>query len=63
MPAPLAQELETAVKEGNYSSKSEFIRQLLREWRKQQVLAEVQESRREIAAGKGKVLKNFKDLR
>jgi antitoxin ParD1/3/4 len=63
MPASLADEVEKAVKEGNFASKSEFIRDLLREWKTQRLLADIAQSRKEIAQGKGKVLRSLKDLR
>ncbi len=63
MPAALAEEVTKAVKEGNFASKSEFIRDLLREWKMRRLLIDIQQSRKEIAQGKGKVLKSLKDLR
>lgn len=63
MPATLAEEVDMAVKEGNFASKSEFIRDLLREWKTQRLLADIKQSRKEIAQGKGKVLRSLKDLR
>jgi len=63
MPAALAEEVNKAVKEGNFASKSEFIRDLLREWKTKKLLADIKQSRLEIAQGKGKVLRSLKDLR
>ncbi len=63
MPETLAKEVDQAVKEGNFASKSEFIRDLLREWKNQQLLRDIAQSRKEIAQGKGKVLRSLKDLR
>ncbi len=63
MSAGLAKELSDATKEGNFSSKSEFVRDLLRSWQERKLLAEIEASRREIASGKGKVLKSLRDLR
>ena len=63
LPASMAKAVKNAVKTGFYSSTSEFFRDLLRDWQKGKLLTELNESRLEIAAGKGKVLKSLKDLR
>jgi len=63
LPSPMAKTVKTAVKAGLYSSTSEFFRDLLRDWQKGNLLNELGESRAEIAAGKGKVLKSLKSLR
>lgn len=60
----LAKDLENAVKKGKYSSKSEFLRQLIREkLLEEDLLRRVRISQKEIAMGKGKILKSLKDLR
>jgi Arc/MetJ-type ribon-helix-helix transcriptional regulator len=63
LPTPMVKTVKTAVKNGAFSSTSEFFRHLLREWQEEQVLNEVNKSRAEISAGKGKILKSFKDLK
>ncbi|MBI5077736.1 hypothetical protein HZB94_05165 [Candidatus Falkowbacteria bacterium] len=63
LPSPMAKTVKTAVKAGAYSSTSEFFRHLLREWQEGRLLTELNESRLEIASGKGKVLKSLKTLR
>lgn len=63
LPSPLAKAVKSAVKTGSYSSTSEFFRQLLREWQEGKLLNEINESRREIASGRGKILKSLKTLR
>lgn len=63
LPSPMAKTVRIAVKTGSYSSISEFFRYLLREWQEGKLLKELNESRLEISAGKGKVLKSLKDLR
>lgn len=63
LPPSMAKTVKTAVKNGAYSSTSEFFRDLLRDWQKGKLLNELNESRLEIAAGKGKVLNSLKDLR
>jgi Arc/MetJ-type ribon-helix-helix transcriptional regulator len=59
----MKKDIEFEVKVGGYASTSEFFRELLREWKKNNLLRELQQSRAEIAAGKGKVLRSLKDLR
>ena len=63
LPAQMAKMVKREVKKGRYASVSEFFRSLLREYEESGLLAEIEESRREIAKGKGKVLRSFKDLR
>lgn len=63
LPLELKQEVEKAVKSGQYATKSEFFRHLLRLWKEEQTLQEIRESQREISAGKGKILKSLKNLR
>ena len=63
LPPKLNQEVERALESGQYASKSEFFRHLLRLWKEEQTLKELQESEREIASGKGKILKSLKQLR
>ena len=60
----LARELEKAVKRGKYSSKSEFLRVLIREKvEEDDLVRRVWISQKEIAQGKGRVLRSLKDLR
>jgi Arc/MetJ-type ribon-helix-helix transcriptional regulator len=63
LPAELNQEVEKALKTGNFATKSEFFRHLLRLWKEEQALQGLRESQREIAKGEGKILKSLKDLR
>jgi len=63
LPSPMAKTVKTAVKTGNYASTSEFFRHLLRDWQEGKLLTELNESRMEIASGKGKVLSSLKALR
>ena len=55
--------VESQVKSGRYSSKSEFFRNLLRMWIEGQLLRELEESRKELNEGKGKILRSLADLR
>lgn len=63
LPKELTKEVEKAVQSGQYASKSEFFRSLLRLWKEQQLLEEILESEKEFAQGKGKILRSLKDLR
>lgn len=63
LPIELGKIVEKTVKSGQYATKSEFFRHLLRMWAEGRLLKDLDESRKEIAAGRGKVLKSLKDLR
>lgn len=63
VPTVVKKEIEIAVKKGGYATKSEFIRDLMRLWKEQQLLESLRESKAEIFAGKGKVLRSLKSLR
>jgi Arc/MetJ-type ribon-helix-helix transcriptional regulator len=55
--------VEKELESGQYASKSEFIRSLLRDWYETKLLKELEESRKEMKSGRGKLLKSLKDLR
>lgn len=63
LPAQLNTVVEKEVKTGQYASKSEFFRSLLRSFLEARIAKELEESRNELKAGKGKVLKSLSDLR
>ena len=63
LPSKMAKTVKMAVDEGNFMSTSEFFRELLRDWQEGKLLRELQGSRREIVAGKGKILRSLKSLR
>lgn len=58
----LNQAVDKAVGGGRYSSKSEFFRDLLRSWLEGELKLELDKSRREHKAGKGKLLRSLKEL-
>lgn len=62
LPQAMADDVKKYVARGKYSTVSEFFRHLLRNWQEDQILRDVRQSRKEFAAGKGKLLKSFKDL-
>lgn len=63
LPVQLNTVVEKEVKTGQYASKSEFFRSLLRSFLEARVAKELEESRRELKAGRGKLLKSLSDLR
>jgi len=63
LPSELANSVEKIIKTGQYATKSEFFRHLLRIWIEGKLLKELNESRKEIASGRGRVLRSLKDLR
>jgi Arc/MetJ-type ribon-helix-helix transcriptional regulator len=63
VPQEVKKEMDIAVKQGGFSTKSEFVRDLMRLWRQEQILKELRQSQQEFARGKGKILKSLKDLR
>lgn len=62
LPEKMEKDVKNAVKKGGFASTSEFFRALLRERQEKQLLLNIEKSRAEIRAGKGKVLKSFQDL-
>ena len=59
----LTKVVEKAVRRGKFSTKSEFFRNLIRLWEEGKLAEELEESRRELRAGKGKLLRSLADLR
>lgn len=63
VPQTVKEEMEVAVKQGGFATKSEFVRDLMRLWRQEQILKDLRQSQQEFVRGKGKLLKSLKDLR
>ena len=63
LPEQMVEAVETGVKSGNFATKSEFFRSLIRLWMEGKLMVELEESRKELRQGKGKVLRSLKDLR
>lgn len=63
LPRALYESVEKEVEKGNFASKSEFFRHLLRLWQEEKLVKDVSKSRSEIRSGKGRALKSLKDLR
>lgn len=60
LPKELSSVVDKTVASGQYASKSEFFRHLLRLWSAAQ---ELEESRKELETGRGKLLRSLADLR
>lgn len=63
LPPQLGSLVEKEVLRGNYASKSEFFRTLLRLWAEGKLAEDLEESRKELRSGKGKLLNSLTDLR
>ncbi|MFC1757102.1 type II toxin-antitoxin system ParD family antitoxin [Patescibacteria group bacterium] len=63
LPKKMVKIVEEEVKSGSFASKSEFFRSLIRNREEEKLLKELEESRRDFAQGKFKVLRSLKDLR
>ena len=60
----LSEKVDSLVKKGRYSTKSEFLRELIRERiAEADLLERLRKSQKEIALGQGRVLRSLKDLR
>lgn len=63
LPSQMAMKVKKEVKTGKYATTSEFFRELIRNWEEQKLLADLNESKRAMENGEGKILKSLKDLR
>lgn len=63
LPQDLALAVDAAVDSGNYATKSEFFRMLLRDWMESRLLSGLKSSQKELRSGRGKLLKSLKSLR
>lgn len=63
LPKEMVMDIKREVRRGKFASTSEFMRHLIRVWNMEQLMRNVEKSRAEIAAGKGKTLRSLKDLR
>lgn len=64
LPKELSREIDKILERGHYSTKSEFLRELIRERvEEEDLLGQIKKSEAEFRAGKGKVLRSLKDLR
>ena len=63
LPTQLNSLIEKELSKGRFASKSEFFRNLVRLWLEGKLMYDLEESRQELKAGKGKLLKSLSDLR
>jgi len=63
LPKELSKTVEDIIKKEKYATKSEFFRDLLRMRIEGRIVRELSESRKELSAGRGKLLKSLKNLR
>lgn len=59
----MVEEIEAEVTLGNFATKSEFFRHILRFWKEEKLSRELNKGKAEIRAGKGVYLKSLADLR
>lgn len=63
LPENMNKIVEKEVKQGAFSTKSEFFRHLLRMWNTYKLAEELKERKKEFESGKGKTLRSLRDLR
>ena len=64
LPRQLDQEIEKVMRKGRYSTKSEFLREIIRERIAEEDLsARIAKSQKEIKTRKGRVLNSLRNLR
>jgi Arc/MetJ-type ribon-helix-helix transcriptional regulator len=63
LPKEMVVQIKKGVKEGGFSTTSEYMRHLIRLENTRRLVEEIEISRQEFKNGKGKVLRSFKDLR
>lgn len=63
LPESMAKYVNNAVKKGQFASKSEYFRHLIRERFEDEAVNQVLESHRQMKKGKKILLKSFKDLK
>lgn len=63
LPEKLSKMVDSATKDGQYASKSEFFRCLLRDWSEKKLYKELKQSQKEVKKTGGTLLRSLKDLR
>lgn len=63
LPPQLNLLVEKEVASGQYATKSEFFRSLIRSWAESKLALELKQSQKELKSGKGKALGSLADLR
>ena len=62
MPLLQKKNVDRMIKDYNYTSTSEFFRDAVRALEEDKLIADMMESEKEFAAGKGKKLQSLKDI-
>lgn len=62
LPKKLKENIDKTVQKGNYSSRSEFIRSIIRRWQEDKVVRRIYESKTQADEGKAKKLSSIDDL-
>ncbi len=63
LPKEMVMQIKKGVKEGGFSTTSEYMRHLIRLENTRMLVEEIELSRQEFKKGKGKLLRSLKDLR
>ena len=63
LPKELNRKVNELIEKGGYATKSEFFRDLLRMWLEGKILRDLSESRKELASGRGKLLRSLRNMR
>ena len=62
LPEQMASFIDTEVETLHFSSRSEFIRNLVREWQNKKVVSDILKSQKEVDTGDYQVLNSLADL-
>lgn len=63
LPQKLSAIVNQTVSSGKYATKSEFFREILRDWIETQTLRELKSSQKQLHQNQGVLLRSLKDLR
>jgi len=63
MPAEMVKNVNMEIKKGNFASKSEFFRHLLRMWNTQKLVQELKREQKEFRKGNYKILHSLRNLK
>ena len=63
VPEEVALEVKREVRASGFASTSEFFRDAFKAWKRQRFIIETEKSKREIDAGRSRILRSLKDLR
>lgn len=63
IPEETLKDIQREAKLHSFANTSEFFRHMFRQWKKDHLSNDIKQGKRDLRAGKGKVLRSFKDLR